>query len=83
MVENTANGDPINQGVAKAATVSMVGTIAGGVIGEKAVNALTKSSVAGPAGSLAGGKVTAEITVTGTQELINQAASNTCLNDKC
>nr|WP_221435284.1 RHS repeat-associated core domain-containing protein [Thalassotalea piscium] len=83
MVENVANGDPIDQGVAKAAGVSAGGTVIGGVAGEKAVKALTSSSSLGPAGTLAGGKVTAEAIVTGTQESINQAASNTCIGDNC
>ncbi|WP_241970549.1 RHS repeat-associated core domain-containing protein [Idiomarina aquatica] len=83
MVENTANGDPIQQDVAKASGVSAAGTVIGGVAGEKAVKALTNSTNLGPAGSLAGGKATAELIVTGTQEVINQAASNTCVGDDC
>jgi uncharacterized protein RhaS with RHS repeats len=83
MVENTANGDPIQQDVAKASGVSAAGTIIGGVAGEKAVGALTRSTTLGPASSLAGGKVTAEVLVTGTQEAMNQAASNTCVGIKC
>jgi hypothetical protein len=83
MVENTANGDPIQQDVARASGISAAGTIIGGVVGEKVVGALTRSTQLGPAGSLTGGKVTGEMLVTGTQEVINQGASNTCVVNEC
>lgn len=39
MVENTANGDPLNKGVALSAGAAATGTIVGGVTGDKIVGA--------------------------------------------
>lgn len=90
VIENLANEAPM-EGVHKAGAVSAAGTVVGGVLGPAETAALTKSSVMGAAGSLTGGKVTAEIITTVTQEAVTQttsaaasAATSSCTNeDSC
>ncbi|WP_196141158.1 RHS repeat-associated core domain-containing protein [Aliikangiella sp. G2MR2-5] len=83
MVENTANGDPLNKGVALSAGAAAVGTVLGGVTGDKIVGAVTKSNVLGEAGKLAGGKATGEAIATVTQEGITQGITNGCTSEVC
>ena len=83
MVENTANGDPLNKGVALSAGAAATGTIVGGVTGDKIVGALTKSPVMGEAGKLAGGKATGEAIAIATQEGIAQGITNSCTGEIC
>jgi len=74
IIENTQNNVPM-EGVHSAGLTSAAGTALGGYFGNVGTSLLTRSNVMGASGSLVGGKLTAEIAVTISQEMTTQTIS--------